>query len=114
MNKADEIRPLSIIPASVVYLLDRTPLLSSFPAGIKQEIGELILANVLASDLKTDIDHDRAGFRFGITTALRWMPVFSVYSSEAADKMVRDIIDVCFDDTVQRKLKIDRLTHAEA
>ena len=113
-TKADKTRPLSIIPASVVYLLDRTPLLSNLPATIKQEVGNDILAKLKASDLRTDMEHDRAGFRYGIIMALRKMPVFSVYSTEAAENMVTNILDVCFDDAIQRGFKIDNLTDVEA
>lgn len=103
-----KLQPTSVIAESVIYFLDRTILLNSFPRHIKQEIARE-LERKAAACLKRNMEHEPASMMYALTQALRKMPLFSAYSESASDDMVHLLVDICYDSAIQRTIKVNQL-----
>lgn len=96
----------------MVHYLNLIPLLHLLPAEVKREVGNTLQREAITyMNMENFTMFDRSTFVYAIDIALNKMPVFSVYNDKALSNMVSHLVAICFDEAVQRSIKIDSVTH---
>ena len=104
-----ELQVLKVISSSVLYHLDRTPLLCLLPAHVKEEVAREFMEQTREALNHDMIEFKRDAFVYGLEQASENMPLFSVFSEKAKTNFCHQIVNVCFDVKLQRQFKINNI-----